>query len=56
MKRLMAVFHMRVSFLDYEHYSTPVNGDLVLSVDDKWQMFHGKSTVLCCNDKVVTRR
>jgi hypothetical protein len=54
--KLMAVLNIRASFLDYEHYSTSVQDDVVLSVDDKWQIFHGKSTVLIVNDQVVTRR
>ena len=52
----MATLKMRASFLDYEHYSTPVQGDFVMSVDDKWIGFRGKATVMCCNDRVVTRR
>lgn len=63
LKDLFKVFRMGVSFLDYEHYSTPADGDfivngdfIVLSIDEAWMGFHGKSTVICCNDKLITRR
>ena len=50
------VFGMRAAFLDYAHYSTPIEGEHVLSIDEKWTSYHGKSTVICCNDAVETQR
>jgi len=50
------VFGMRCVFLDYGHYSTPTQGDTVLSINDKWASYHGKSTIICCNDAVQTAR
>jgi hypothetical protein len=47
---------MRAAFLDYAHYSTPIEGEHVLSIDEKWTSYHGKSTVICCNDAVQTQR
>ena len=50
------MFGMRAAFLDYAHYSTPIDGENLLSIDDKWTSYHGKSTVICCNDKHATQR
>jgi hypothetical protein len=50
------MFGMRAAFLDYAHYSTPIDGENMLSIDDKWTSYHGKSTVICCNDKLATQR
>ena len=50
------MFGMRPAFLDYAHYSTPIEGENVLSIDDKWTSYHGKSTVICCNGAVNTQR
>ena len=55
LEKFFAMFQMRVAFLDYGHYSTPVAGELVPSIDDKWTSYCGVSTVICCdNDRVVT--
>ena len=50
------MFGMRAAFLDYAHYSTPIDGENLLSIDDKWTSYHGKSTVICCNDNLATQR
>ena len=50
------MFGMRAAFLDYAHYSTPIEGEHVLSIDEKWTSYHGKRTVICCNGAVETQR
>jgi hypothetical protein len=50
------VFKMKAAFLDYGHYSTPVKGKEVLNIDDKWTPYLGTSTIICCNNRIVTQR
>jgi hypothetical protein len=37
------------------HYSCPAGADDIVSIADKWKSYHGKSTVICCNNKLDTQ-
>jgi hypothetical protein len=45
---------MRALFLDYGHYSTPLPGvNSLVNIDDKWDTYLTKSTVIANFDKAV---